>query len=277
MKCFYHSADLDGHCSGEIVRREIPGIEMIGIDYGDDFPWDTIDPDEKIIMVDFSLQPFSDMIRLKKSCEQLTWIDHHKSAMEEHGKSGQHIFGVRDKELAACEICWEYFRNDETPLFIRLLGRYDIWDLEWSTDVLKFQFGLRLEDTFPGSEIWDELFKSDGFEGIVRDIIRDGETVLKYQSQLSAKICKANSFETELDGLKCIASNTPLCNSQHFASVWDAKKYDAMLSFYYKSGRFWTVSLYSDKPDVDVSVICKARGGGGHKGAAGFQCDQLPF
>lgn len=28
---------------------------------------------------------------------------------------------------------------------------------------------------------------------------------------------------------------------------------------------------------IDVSVIAKAHGGGGHKGAAGFICDNLPF
>ena len=30
MKCYYHSADLDGHCSGEIVRRRYPECQMIG-------------------------------------------------------------------------------------------------------------------------------------------------------------------------------------------------------------------------------------------------------
>ena len=29
------------------------------------------------------------------------------------------------------------------------------------------------------------------------------------------------------------------------------------------------------RADVDVSVVCKARGGGGHRGAAGFEVDSL--
>jgi len=49
-----------------------------------------------------------------------------------------------------------------------------------------------------------------------------------------------------------------------------------MLSFVRRPGK-WTCSLYADKPEVDASAICKARGGGGHKGAAGFQCETLPF
>lgn len=37
----------------------------------------------------------------------------------------------------------------------------------------------------------------------------------------------------------------------------------------------FTVSLYSET--VDVGAIAKAHGGGGHKGAAGFVCDTLPW
>jgi nanoRNase/pAp phosphatase (c-di-AMP/oligoRNAs hydrolase) len=37
------------------------------------------------------------------------------------------------------------------------------------------------------------------------------------------------------------------------------------------------VSLYSTRDDIDCGAIAKTYGGGGHKGAAGFQCDTLPF
>jgi len=53
MKCFYHSSDLDGHCSGAIVKQEYADCEMIGIDYGNKFPWDSIEIRETVFMVDF--------------------------------------------------------------------------------------------------------------------------------------------------------------------------------------------------------------------------------
>ena len=49
-----------------------------------------------------------------------------------------------------------------------------------------------------------------------------------------------------------------------------------MLTFGWRKGQ-WAVSLYSSNADIDVSKIAKAKGGGGHKGAAGFQCKTLPF
>jgi hypothetical protein len=84
------------------------------------------------------------------------------------------------------------------------------------------------------------------------------------------------AFEVELDGLRCIAINKGLTNSLLFKSVYDPEKHDAMVSFVRRE-KFWKVSIYADKPEVDASAICKARGGGGHKGAAGFQCEALPF
>lgn len=78
--------------------------------------------------------------------------------------------------------------------------------------------------------------------------------------------------------MKCIAINKGLTNSKVFDSVWNAEKYDAMLTFCLMSPkRGWTISLYSDKPGIDVSKIAKSRGGGGHKQAAGFQSKALPF
>ncbi len=98
-----------------------------------------------------------------------------------------------------------------------------------------------------------------------RHIVADNESYLR--------TC---GFETELDGLRVLAVNKGLTNSTVFDSGYDPEKHDAMLSFCWYRDK-WKVSLYAEKPDVDVSAICKAHGGGGHKGASGFQCDVLPF
>lgn len=38
------------------------------------------------------------------------------------------------------------------------------------------------------------------------------------------------------------------------------------------TGKKWVFSIYSTHPEIDCSVLAKKYGGGGHKGAAGFQC-----
>lgn len=271
-KCFYHNADLDGQCAGASVKNFLRDAELIGINYGDEFPWETIKPEDNVIMVDFSLQPFSDMQRLNKSCN-LLWIDHHKSAIEECIYSEEMFWGIHRNGIGACALVWEWFEHS-VPLAVRLLAEYDVWNHK-DPSTLPFQWGMRMMDTKPENEVlWHSLFEAGQTE--LDPIIRTGETLLRYQAQENEKYIKSAAFETELDGLKCIAVNKMLTNSQLFDSVWDAEKYHAMLTFGYRKGK-WTVSLYSTKQDVDVSTIAKIRGGGGHKGAAGFQCTILPF
>jgi len=289
MKCFYHSADLDGHCSGVLIKMAYPDCEMIGINYGDEFPWDSmpIGCGEKVFMVDFSLQPFTDMVKLNIHADPLIWIDHHKSAIEEleewkHSVNGG-ILGIQKSGIGACALVWEYLgdkwpvgynlNQGSIPTFIKLLAEYDVWNHS-DPRALPFQYGMRqFENTRPENQhLWRSLFDVEE----VQKITEIGGVILDYQSKENQKYASSCSFETELDGLKCIAMNRLLTNSMLFTSVWNPTVYDAMLTFGFRKGQ-WTVSLYSDREDVDVSTIAKNRGGGGHKGASGFQCKDLPF
>ena len=274
--CFYHSADLDGHCSGAIVKRFHPDIELIGINYGDKFPWGKV-KNALVYMVDFSLQPFIEMERLFNEAHSVIWMDHHKSAIEEYEASNYKLDGIHRAILidgkAGCEITWDFlYPTIPMPTAVRLLGRYDVWDHS-DQKTMPFQWGMRMFDTFPDKYDWENVFTNNDF---LIHTLNTGKTLLEYRDMENLKYAKSCSFETELDGLRCIAINKMLTNSQMFDSVWDKDKYDAMLTFGWRKGS-WTVSLYSTKAKIDVSAIAKARGGGGHKGAAGFQCSQLPF
>lgn len=276
MKCFYHSADLDGKCSGAIVAMAHPGIELIGINYGDAFPWDRIEGGETVFMVDFSLQPFDDMERLNEICH-LIWIDHHKTAIDEAAKRMFSAGGGGFTEVgrAGCELTWAYCMPIvPLPKAVFWLGRYDVWDHANHPGALELQYGMRLHDCSPeNGDFWKSVFFSDL---VTNDIAMTGVTLLKYEDQQNASYVKAHAFDVYLDGLRCMAINRGMTGSLMFKALWDQKKYDAMLSFVWRHGA-WTISLYSDKPGIDVGAICKARGGGGHVGAAGFQCDRLPF
>jgi len=284
--CFFHSADLDGHCSGAIVKHEMgDAVELRGINHGNPFPWDEVHGRD-VIMVDFSLQPFSDMVLLHKVSSHLTWIDHHKSAIDDYNAyrqgSDERRFWDGKLEIGkgACELTWEYYyptwKENYMPGAVRLLSLYDVWKHDQDDDALPFQFGMRMFETYPtkpeAMELWTDLFTK---HAAPRDIISKGKTILAYQDQQNEAYANSAAFETELDGLKCIAINKMLTNSQMFDSVWDENKYDAMLTFGYRDKK-WTFSLYATKPSVDVSVVAKARGGGGHAQAAGFQCISLP-
>jgi len=278
MKCFYHSADLDGHCSGAIVKRRYPECEMIGINYGDGFPWDSIESGETVFMVDFSL-PIEDMVRLNDMCV-LHWIDHHKSAVEAAHKIGFTAWGghVLSDRAAGCELTWYHLYRDSPPPpdAVYLLGRYDVWDHD-NAFVLPFQYGMRLvDDTWPdNTQLWDKLL--GGERDTCLEYIDRGKLVMEYEAVENRKYARAYAFDSVLDGLRAVCVNRGMCNSKVFDAVYDPDKHDLMVTFCMKKDGTWRVSLYSDKAEVDCSAVAVNFGGGGHKGAAGFICAQLPF
>lgn len=285
MKVFYHSSDLDGQCSGAIVKYYNPKCELFPINYGQEFPWDKINKKEVIYMVDFTLQPFDQMIKLSSMCD-LIWIDHHNTELIESEKRKFNPKGYRKNGIAACALTWLYcskkkIDDDNFPIAIKYLAMYDIWDHS-DPNTLPFQYGLRLKNTFPDQQqLWSKLFDiKDNKDYHIQHIIGNGEIVLEYETQNNAKFAKSYVYETELNGYKAIICNKGFTNSKVFDSVWDDNKYDIMITYcrkQFKSGNKWLVTLYSTKDNVDVGLIARKYNGGGHKNAAGFETDVLPF
>lgn len=276
MKCFYHSADLDGHASGAIVKFARPDCEMIGINYGDIFPFESINPDELVYMVDFTLQPFEQMERLDGICN-LVWIDHHKTELEEAEKRKFDPNGIRRIGIGACFLVCEYFGMAEIPEAIRLLAEYDVWNHS-DERTLPFQYGFRFfENTYPDNqELWESFILNDNR---VNEVCLLGDSLLLFEMRQNQKYCRAYAFETTLENYTAICANKGMTSSKLFDTVYIPDKHDLMITFCRMKlpAHQWTVSLYSTKDNVDCGKIARKFGGGGHKGAAGFQCDELPF
>jgi len=295
-----HSKDLDGHASGAICKKRFPEAEIIGYDYGEEFPWEKFKKGDKVIMIDVSL-PMSDMFLLgsKVGAGNFTWIDHHKSAINDYHTYLEECMNLNvldeDKEIfrffvtpvlevgrAACEIGWEHlFPNMRMPKAIDLLGKYDTWrhngEPVWDETILPFQYGMRnlcnSAETFPKEflEVWSE---EKPWELIrISDTQKEGLTILNYQKIQDEIACK-KAFEKEFQGLRGLWLNAGYISSNTFASVWDPEKHDIMIGFSY-NGDKWTFSLRSDKKEIDCSIIAKRFSGGGHAGASGFAVNSL--
>jgi len=102
----YHNRDLDGFTSGAIIKLKYPDAKMIGYDYGQPFEQEIIG--EPIIMSDVSL-PMKTMVKIAQlSNWQLTWIDHHISAINDYkefvGNGENFCHAVLENGIAACEL-----------------------------------------------------------------------------------------------------------------------------------------------------------------------------
>jgi oligoribonuclease NrnB/cAMP/cGMP phosphodiesterase (DHH superfamily) len=143
-------------------------------------------------------------------------------------------------------------------------------------------------------------------------LIRDGCAILRAQAQLVAQIA-ATAEEVEIpyldlgDGFfRASVRALAVCSAILQSEVGEAlalesaqRERDAVGVVYYRDGRVgkWKVSLRSRDVDLDlsveaisdrsrpatrvfasdVSVVAKSYGGGGHRQAAAFGCDELPW
>ena len=269
--CIHHN-DFDGICAAAIVAKfyKDKTVGFIETDYRLPLPKDDAIKDNDIIIVDFSFKP-DDMQHIIDIAHSVVWIDHHATAKE---YPYQKLCGLRnfnDKEEAGCELTWKYYFPDEKmPDAVKLIGDYDKWALKLQPQCFQFYEGLKVTPgtNSPLSVIWKWLF----IDCEVGNTISHGKIVIQYRDNYCSKLCKSFGYETEIDGVRAYACNQYMFGSQGFGELFD--KYPLCLAYIHDGEKF-TVSLYSIT--VDVSVIAKNHGGGGHKGAAGFVCNELPW
>ena len=154
--CFYH-VDDDGKCAAFWVYLSA-GVydgyesEFVPINYGMEFPFEKINPNEQVYIVDYSIMP-DEMRKLLEITKDITWIDHHKSAIERYVDFEIPIRGIRYDGVAGCMLtyCWLHHMTErgcgdpkefnismteEAPMFTKYIADYDVWAFE----VLPTQF-----------------------------------------------------------------------------------------------------------------------------------------
>lgn len=295
----YHSADFDGLFCEQIARRFLgtENVEYIGWNHGDK----TLEiPNGAIYVMDLPVDRVFGFAYSKDDTDRpgpkhppgLVWIDHHKSSIETHPTE---IEGYRIDGVAACRLAWQWFtfiaaggnkpikdhytnRLVNEPLAVRLAGEYDIWDKRDPRAEL-FQHGLRSQNLDPNC--WRWMLGTDCdlsmMESSVDGLLRQGMGIQYARTQENASIIQDIGFTLQWEGLTFLCCNAARYNS-HLFTAGLKPEHDACFGFKW-TGKTWSVSLYHapGKEHHDLSEIAKKYGGGGHRGACGFQADKLPF
>ena len=313
MKCFYHN-DPDGKASAFCVHAWVGltdqyDTEYFPIDYNQNFPIDDIHEGEQIWIVDFSIQP-DEMRALLKKTDDVTWIDHHKTAIAKYEDFEHEIRGVRLDGEAGCTLTYKYIhwwtgrgagpielQHDRSgihpvPRCLVLIGDRDVWAWEHGDETKYFHAGHLMYDSSPESEFWwkcmdhecpestdpkntgnaDARIRGNKFWEQVMD---KGRTVVQYRDRFHKELNDAIGFDLEFEGYKTRALNICRVGSEAFGGDPAFEDYEILMPFSFNGEKF-TVSMYS-AGSPDVSEIAVRHGGGGHQRAAGFVCDSLPF
>ena len=307
MIYIYHHADDDGYASAATVITYLimsktiscwddSRLSLIKFNYDctDTFipyPENGFKDNDDVYLVDISvstntLKNFVQLLNtLRNNNCKFTWIDHHKSSVNEVFYSTlSKLFEINefekyiDTSYCAAYNCYKYLINGKLgvnviPEIIRIIDDYDCWKLKLE-HTKEFIVGFSLEDLHnPHNPNWYKWLTVRGDSiSIIRDCINNGITVNKWLDIDDTNKYNSYSFETTLCGFKCCALNVRR-NSDIFR-MKNKDDYDVLLSYIYNGNEF-IYSIYSTNPNVYCNKIAELFGGGGHPGAAGFRSKKL--
>lgn len=275
----YHD-DADGRCAAAIVARaydpaeEPPEHRFFPMQYGDPIPWEMLDGFEKdedeFWLLNFSL-PIPEMTLIQGEVGRfIVWIDHHVTAIETLTHF-ERLPGTRDPKTAACLLTWKFCHPKcLIPPAVRYIADRDMWQFEYGDATRYFYEIYKLESTQPSDPVWDKWLS----EADINSVLAEGKKMYEPRIRALKEIALRAGFEMETfpgtgQAHKTLHINYP--GSGDLGQVIKDMGYEIAHCYVeqVRDGRLVRVhSLYSDV--ADVGAMAKEKGGGGHRGAAGW-------
>jgi len=281
---YYHD-DNDGYCAaavaGNYYDRNEFAIKFVAINYGKE-SWnkEEMGAAEKVWLLDFTSDKMNEFVKV---CgPKLTWIDHHKTAIEKFPElwNSGNIPGIRSIKKAACVLTWEYTHPEtlSPPAAVAYIGDKDMWKFEYA-ETRAFSAGFSLMVKTPEDPAWEVLLgPGSECEDTVNKMISLGKLLLESQNY---KLRKA--FERGVDctfhNWRARLVNTTGSISELGEFIYRMPEYDIAIMWQAVEDMV-VFSLRSDSgnPDSpDCAEIAQQYGGGGHRNAAGFQKKNMDF
>jgi oligoribonuclease NrnB/cAMP/cGMP phosphodiesterase (DHH superfamily) len=279
--CIHHD-DWDGILSGAIVKRKYPNVCLYQMGYDDPVPWELINKSRKLIVVDFSLER-EDMEKVLLSQNEfghVLWIDHHEPKKGVYDWLDIESYTDYSGFKAGCYLAWEYFFPDEPlPLVVSCVSDRDLWNFRnpYTKAVVEY---LNLKNYTALDMVWQYLLDPTE-EDFVDEFVTQGQLLFDAKIARLTKAIKDNGFEGFFEGHKTLFINHPAEEASELGEIGRTFGFDIVYCFIDKvveavredkskyAQMIRKVSLRSID-SVDVAEIAIARGGGGHKKAAGF-------
>lgn len=254
--CIYHKNCPDGLAAALVVYKKDHTVEFMTAQYGDEPP----EVDNKdVIIVDFSY-PREILLDMKEKAKSLFVIDHHKTA--EEALAGLD-FCLFDMDKSGAVLTWEYvFPNIPIPQLLLYVQDRDLW--QWKLEKSK-EVSAALRSYKPFFSEWEEFL--DDFK--IKKLWQDGEAILRYQHRQVEMALSHKLFPLVVIG----SYQVPCINSTHLISEIGnelCQDYPFAACYFDTNDGKRVFSLRSSENGIDVSVIAKQYGGGGHFHAAGF-------
>lgn len=274
----YHSHCNDGFgaawCIWNHLASFVPAVEIVlhEAGYGSPVPYEKIDKETCVFIVDFSYEP-NLIVDICAAASQVTWIDHHKTAINAWNDSGVHggrplnLNTILDMDYSGAMLCWNYVNHTKAaPMLIQYIQDRDLWRFElFQTEEFHLNLSTQPKDMEHWNNVADRVESNVG----ISQFLAEGAAIKRYYRATIASIIKTNKVYCYIDGVRGLACNCPGAFASDIGHILATESGTFGLTWETQKGGIEKCSLRSNG-DYDVSAIAKSFGGGGHKNAAGF-------
>lgn len=264
----YHANCSDGFCAAWVARAHVgEDAVYVPVQHGCDMP--PMDDGSTVYLLDFCY-PRANIIDLIDRMARVVILDHHKTAQAA-------LDGVADAcaakaptinfdmESSGARLAWNHFNPGvESPWIIDYVEDRDLWRwrLPNSQAINAWLHSWPLDFA-----VWTRLFM-DHCQRVWPSWVAAGEAILRNNRKV-VEDHVARARKITLDGHEILAVNASLLFSEIAGELAVGRPFGACYFDRADGKRQW--SLRSTPTGLDVSVIAKNHGGGGHKHAAGFE------
>lgn len=286
----YHAGCWDGFCAAWVAKRALGAVEPFAAHYA------TPPPDVRgrvVYMLDFCY-PRPVMRRILSDARWLVVLDHHKTAEAElsgivdefiqrpdlipsnleanpHGQELPCVWF--DMGKSGGRLAWEYFNRQHGPAPADITIPTAPWLVDYTEDRDLWRHALPESESINAAlrsypldfDLWDEFHSNVG----QREMFKREGSAIRRAERAMVETHVRHAREVEMDGHSVLVVNATVLFSEIAGALANGRPFGACYFDRFDGKRQW--SLRSDADGIDVSQIAKARGGGGHAHAAGFE------
>ena len=300
-----HGSCRDGFCAAWVARRKLPTAEIVHAYYGKEPP-DVRGRD--VVLIDFSY-PRATLRAMRRACESLLVIDHHKSAAadlaedttrdaitsiagwsnlswERHCETvaldhlenaEDQIYTLFDMERSGAGLAWDFFSPGEPrPWLVDYVEDRDLWRhaLPFS-EIINAYVGLLPFEFATWSEVATrpmEAYCEAGSIALTKteQYVAEASKNLRWCTVAGYRVPVVNAPQVDISELL----DAVLTRQVPATAVIAQPDVPFAVGWWQRFDGLFQYSLRS-RGDFDVSEIAKQFGGGGHRNAAGFQSATL--
>ena len=263
---FYHEGCSDGFGAAWAAWKKFGSSADYKAAYHNDDPEESMQRKD-VYLLDLCFRPET-IEKIKSVAKSVTIIDHHKSSADWVQLATVPVF---DLKHSGAVLSWTYFHpKTKVPSLLLTVEDIDLWNWKraYTDEVMEYSSIVPME-----FKAWSAFAKKLDDAKQKKEIVKIGKVLVQDREMHVTKLVGLGS-EAVIDGHKALIVNSPVTIDHTSKRIYEgltgapASKHPVAIIWSRRPDKI-VVSLRSN-PSVDVSLIAKKFGGGGHPRSAAF-------